>query len=218
MNRRSRKGSGMNPFLRGAVPPKQVMVIGHRGCAGAPENTIAAFRKAAALGADMVEFDVREGLVVSHDATRRRRPALREVLAFLGTTELYINIEIKIPGIARDVVTLVEKLGLTDRVIVSSFLHDQVALAKGFNPGIAGGVLSQDRLVDPGRYVREIVRADIYSPGRGVFQRADGVGTHVWTVNDPDEMRALVAAGVTGIFTDYPARLRKILSTGRRTR
>lgn len=52
-------------------------VIGHRGAAGyAPENTLAGFRKAAALGVALVEFDVRltaDGVpVLSHDSIPRR--------------------------------------------------------------------------------------------------------------------------------------------------
>ncbi len=52
------------------VVPK---IIGHRGAAGrAPENTLAGFRKAKALGAEWVEFDVRltrdSRLAVIHDA------------------------------------------------------------------------------------------------------------------------------------------------------
>src|SRR5262249_10835305 len=52
-------------------------VIGHRGaCAYAPENTLASIRKAAALGARWVEFDVRltrEGdLVLMHDGDVKR--------------------------------------------------------------------------------------------------------------------------------------------------
>ena len=50
---------------------RSFMVIGHRGAAGlAPENTLASFRRAAALGVDAVELDVHlvEGeLVVIHD-------------------------------------------------------------------------------------------------------------------------------------------------------
>ncbi len=54
-----------------------LLVIGHRGAAGhAPENTLAAFRRGLALGADGIECDVhmsRDGeLVVIHDATLER--------------------------------------------------------------------------------------------------------------------------------------------------
>jgi glycerophosphoryl diester phosphodiesterase len=43
-----------------------------------------------------------------------------------------------------------------------------------------------------------------------------GIAVHVWTVNDPARMRALVAAGVGGIVTDELAMLRDVLeSTGR---
>ena len=33
-----------------------------------------------------------------------------------------------------------------------------------------------------------------------------------WTVNDPDAMRTQIAAGVDGIITDYPSRLRSVLA------
>jgi len=53
------------------------LVIAHRGASAvAPENTLPAMRKAAALGADMVEFDVQRTadrtLVVVHDKTFAR--------------------------------------------------------------------------------------------------------------------------------------------------
>jgi glycerophosphoryl diester phosphodiesterase len=34
----------------------------------------------------------------------------------------------------------------------------------------------------------------------------------VWTVNEPDDMRALIELGVDGIITDYPDRLRTVMS------
>lgn len=53
------------------------LIISHRGaCRAAPENTLAAGHRAAALGADIVELDVRESadgiLYVLHDATLER--------------------------------------------------------------------------------------------------------------------------------------------------
>jgi glycerophosphoryl diester phosphodiesterase len=38
-----------------------------------------------------------------------------------------------------------------------------------------------------------------------------GAGIHVWTVNHPDEMRRLLALGVDGLISDYPAIARRIV-------
>lgn len=39
---------------------------------------------------------------------------------------------------------------------------------------------------------------------------ARGLSVYVYTVNDPNEMQALIDAGIDGIFSDYPDRLRAI--------
>jgi glycerophosphoryl diester phosphodiesterase len=56
---------------------KKTMIVAHRGDSGhAPENTLAAFRRAIECGADMIELDIQRTkdnrLVVFHDATLRR--------------------------------------------------------------------------------------------------------------------------------------------------
>lgn len=38
------------------------------------------------------------------------------------------------------------------------------------------------------------------------------MAVHYWTINDPDEMRRLIALGCDGIITDYPARLIDIIA------
>ena len=62
------------PYWKGRFP---VMVVAHRGFSGAaPENTLAAFRKAIEAGSDMIELDVHlseDGkIVVIHDETLER--------------------------------------------------------------------------------------------------------------------------------------------------
>jgi glycerophosphoryl diester phosphodiesterase len=39
-----------------------------------------------------------------------------------------------------------------------------------------------------------------------------GLSVNAWTVNDPGRMRELIALGVDGIITDYPDRLRRVLT------
>ena len=124
-------------------------VIAHRGASrAAPENTVAAFRRAAEMGADMVELDVRRSadgrLVVHHDphladgravvATRiDELPAAVPSLdtALDACVGMAVNIEIKNdpeePGfepdraLSDDVAAAVAARGDTDRVVVSSF-------------------------------------------------------------------------------------------------
>ena len=69
------------------------LIIGHRGASAvAPENTMAAFREAIAVGADGIEFDVRltrDGVpVVIHDSTLRRTAGLNQRVSDLTWQEL----------------------------------------------------------------------------------------------------------------------------------
>jgi glycerophosphoryl diester phosphodiesterase len=69
------------------------LIIGHRGASAvAPENTMAAFREAIAVGADGIEFDVRlasDGVpVVIHDSTLRRTGGMNQRVADLSSQEL----------------------------------------------------------------------------------------------------------------------------------
>lgn len=69
------------------------LIIGHRGASAvAPENTMAAFREAIAVGANGIEFDVRltrDGIpVVIHDSTLQRTGGLPHRVADLTWSEL----------------------------------------------------------------------------------------------------------------------------------
>ena len=69
------------------------LIIGHRGASAvAPENTMAAFREAIAVGADGIEFDVRltgDGVpVVIHDSTLRRTGGVNKRVGDLSWHDL----------------------------------------------------------------------------------------------------------------------------------
>jgi glycerophosphoryl diester phosphodiesterase len=166
-----------------------------------------------------------------------RHPRLREALELARKLGLLVNVEIKTlprlyPGIAGKVVQLIKKLHMERAVIVSSFDHQQLAQVRRRSKSIATAVLVSDRLHQPGRYVRYQLDGDAYNPSccgtcdslglgsvTGHIDRASirsalavGLGVNVWTENEPARMRQLIEAGVTGIFTDYPNRLRDVLA------
>jgi glycerophosphoryl diester phosphodiesterase len=147
-------------------------VIAHRGASAAfPENTVAAFRGAATLGADAVELDVRRtadgAAVVHHDAVvpglgaiagtsaavlRRRAPAvptLEEALA--ACTGMWVDVEVKNspadpdwdPGqaLVAGVVSCLRAGGWAERALLTSFNPATLQRARSLVPEIATGWL-----------------------------------------------------------------------------
>lgn len=147
-------------------PPE---IIAHRGASReCPENTLAAFRRAVALGADGVELDIHRTadgvLVVHHDvllkdertvtpvpiaevtaatvARYRVRgepiPQLAEVLEVLGE-RVTAYCELKGAGTAKPTLEIL-RAGRTP-CAVHAFDHRQVATARRIAPGVPRGVL-----------------------------------------------------------------------------
>lgn len=160
-----------------------------------------------------------------------RLPTLEETLELAAQAEMMVNIELKTlprmyPGLADAVVDLVESMAMAHRVLISSFDHEQLERVRRRTSIIATGVLTGDRLANPGWYL-QLLDADAYHPGMdslgfssvarklessGITHvRAKGLGVNVWTCNDRDEMWQLIAAGVTGLISDYPNRVREVL-------
>lgn len=215
-------------------------VLAHRGASrAAPENTVAAFRAAASLGADGVELDVRRSaqgaLVVHHDPIGDRPlapdvPTLDEALdAVTGV----VNIEVKgLPNepdydpdqaVAVSIARIVASRSMYDRVIVSSFDTDAIDRVRATDARVRTGWLTL-----PGFAVEDVVPLardrgyDAIHPERRALLAHDGVAlvalahdaglaVNTWTVDDPTEMRALADAGVDAIITNVPDRARDAL-------
>ena len=134
--------------------------MAHRGASGyCPDNSIAAFKYAAVLGADMVELDVRKTkdgvLVVHHDATlsykgkkysianlsmaaiRIANPdvcTLDEALECIAQTGMEVMIEFKITGIEAEVLDCVHNYGLQSRANYGSFTLSVIDKIKALEP------------------------------------------------------------------------------------
>jgi glycerophosphoryl diester phosphodiesterase len=216
------------------------LVIAHRGAWGPAtpntpaENTLEAFEAAIALGADMIELDVRRTrdgqLVIFHDArvktvpisslrydelrakgTKARPPLLTDVLT-LTNGRIALNLEVKEPGYVEDTIAQLRPFGL-EHYLLSSFLDDVVREAKALAPELRTGLLVgagfrkalTARL--PAANADCLVLHRRLADATALAKAADaGVPCVVWTVNTPRALdRYLGHPAVEGVITDRPA-------------
>jgi glycerophosphoryl diester phosphodiesterase len=212
------------------------LVFAHRGGSKlGPENTIVAFDRGLAAGADGIELDVhlsRDGVVVVHhddllDRTTRGRglvnartaqelagfdvPTLREVLARYPETPIIVELKEPGPALAEAVVDLVRQARAHERVCLGSFSVAALRAARAMAPEIA---------TSAGRFE---VRVALYrswlaiSPGRvpyQAFQVPETSGT-TRVVSPPFAALAHKAGLAVQVWTvDEPADIRRLLDWG----
>ncbi|MGW2373353.1 MULTISPECIES: glycerophosphodiester phosphodiesterase [Kitasatospora] len=247
----------MHPFLDHPGP----LAFAHRGGElGHPENSLAAFEAAVALGYRYLETDVHataDGVLVAfHDSrldrvtdrggavaelpweeVRRARiggtepvPLLEDLLG--AFPEVRFNVDVKAAPAVGPLVEAIRRTDAWDRVCVGGFSDSRLAavraaagprLATSLGPrevarlrlrSLAGPLLAGGGAPFAG------VCAQVPERHRGVrvvdraFVRAAhrlGLQVHVWTVDDPTRIRALLDLGVDGIMADRIDVLRDVL-------
>lgn len=138
------------------------LVFAHRGgSALAPENTMAAFERAVALGSDGVELDVRASrdgrVVVHHDSTLDRTttlrgplqartaeelarvnvPELRDVLRLCHDRRVIIEIKVNDAAFGRLVVDEVRRANMVERVCIGGFRRGVLKAVRAEEPALA---------------------------------------------------------------------------------
>jgi glycerophosphoryl diester phosphodiesterase len=179
--------------------------------------------------ADMTLAQLRQLDVGSHfdpAFAGERIPTLEEVLESVGSL-LLLNIELKTTslcgnGLERAVIAQIERHGLGDSVLVSSFNPFSLRRVKRIAPHIPVGLLYAPDLPLPLRraWLAPIVTHEARHPRYTMVDtrymaraRRRGYWVHTWTVDDPEEMRRLIGLDVDGIITDLPDILRGVLES-----
>jgi glycerophosphoryl diester phosphodiesterase len=145
-----------------------------------------------------------------------RIPRLADVLAQVRDRVL-LNVEIKsardVGAIETALVDLVAREHATSWVLFSSFHPAAVRNVRAAASWARLGVLCDDDPRRGGLALAAEVGAEALIPGRSWIDaglvdeaHARGLAVWVWTVNEPGEMRRLVALGVDAIFSDWPER------------
>jgi glycerophosphoryl diester phosphodiesterase len=149
---------------------------------------------------------------------------LEEVFDALGR-KTFINLEFKNYGAFGDLLVervceLVQKCGVEDRVLFSSFSVRSLKKARELLSNVPRGLLAFPHLA--GAWARSFAFSfgeyAALHPSVGDVDPAEAQRVHrlkrlinVWTVNQPVDIRHLMNWGVDGIITDDPALALKVL-------
>jgi len=211
--------------------------VSHRGAkAYETENTLESFRKAIELGANAIELDVRisgdSKLIVIHDdnlkkvfgkdvqikestleelkqLTDNRIVTFDEALRFIDRKVEKILVELKETGYERDVLDIIRKEKLEDRVIVVSFHEEALAHVRELDKKIETGLIYTKfkKPIDAALKLNAQYLVPLYR----FVHRRDIAKAHksnlkviVWTVNTIIEVQNFIAKDVDGIATDKP--------------
>jgi glycerophosphoryl diester phosphodiesterase len=158
------------------------------------------------------------------DAAGERVPRLAEVLALLQPTSVGLLLEIKVgpggdryPGIEERVLGLVQAAGLAGRTTVMAFEWATLERLRALSaPVRLTGLLSQrgaERLGGVGSAATRLralgahdlgIERTLLTPEAVRAARDAGLSIGVWTVNEPEDLRRALEAGVDYVTTDQP--------------
>lgn len=154
-------------------------------------------------------------------------PTLKEVLAF-ASGKIALNIEIKTEavsdnpggGVEEKSLELVRKYGMEDHVLFSSFDYRSIAHIKALDPDMPAAILyeksqSAKRLPSEllSRYGADAFNCSYRELNTKRYRdiRKNNIPVFIYTVDKPSQMRKLLKMNVTGIFTNKPDVLWKVL-------
>ena len=138
----------------------------------------------------------------------------------------HVNLEVKAAdaAIAAEVVRRVRRAGAERRMLLAAEDAQVLDLLRALDPGTALGSSLEDVIafysaldsgalasftprghalqIPPSAFGRDLVAPEVIAAAERL-----GLFVHVWTIDEPAEMRRLLERGVHGLMSDHPARL-----------
>lgn len=225
------------------------IIFGHRGASSSyPENTMEAFKQAFIEGALGIEFDVRfsadNEIVIIHDELIDRTSngtgkvnsltlkelrnfdfgfgekilTLKEILLEFGN-KYWLNIEIKEAGLEEQLVQLIYKYKISEKVVVSSFYGEVLNKIKEIRSEIPTAFLYDFPINDLDELTNEI-RIDGIHPGKDQINQKlidqaheRSLSVRSWTIDEIDLALNFASINIDGIITNTPKAIIKALKT-----
>jgi glycerophosphoryl diester phosphodiesterase len=148
-----------------------------------------------------------------------RIPTLEETFELLRPTDLLLFVELKdpwrFPGMEEAVAELIRRYDLVERVQVRSFHHACLHTFFRIAPEIPLSELWFERLPGDDEVTFKVIDAlhRLYTPENIAHIHQRGQLVTAWTVDDLDEARRLMDAGIDSLTSNHPNRLMTLFDT-----
>jgi glycerophosphoryl diester phosphodiesterase len=156
-------------------------------------------------------------------------PTLQEVLETFSEQLFVIEIKQQTPTLVGSLFATIRETGMDRRVLVASEHQQPLDEIRALAPGIPTNCSS----LEVAEFIQSMFTGTAWKaapgaalqipPEHGAIKLVTaasvaaahqlGLEVHVWTVNEENQMRELLAMGVDGIISDYPARLREVVAS-----
>ena len=154
-------------------------------------------------------------------------PLLEDLFKRFPRMRFVIEIKQTLPALEEPLYRLIRKYRLSERVIVASEHTDPLARFRSMNPLVATNFSREEaksfyrmfrlHLASFSKPEGDALQIPESYNGRSVITpefvanvKRKGLTLHIWTVNDPADMRRLIDTGVDGIISDFPDRLLQV--------
>lgn len=142
-------------------------------------------------------------------------PTLEEVLILISPTNLILNIELKTdkvnyPNIEKDVLGLILKYNMKNRVLISSFNGNSLKNFHKLDPSVKTALLCYLPINNVVNFAKFLGNSYLHAPLILVNEslvelcHTNLLGINIYTVNEEDDMLHCLNLNVDGIFTNYP--------------
>ena len=149
-------------------------------------------------------------------------PTAKELIIFAKENNMLLNLELK-NGIVmysyleEKLIDMINTFNYADKVILSSFNHYSIVHCKEISKQIKTGLLYMAGIYHPEVYCKftgaDALHPYFYSINKEIIGDAknQGILVNPFTVNEENSMKDLIEAGVDGLITNYPDKLKKVL-------
>lgn len=157
---------------------------------------------------ELQQFTVKKGNL------QDKIPAFEDFLQHFAFRDITFAIELKNPGCVQRTADLIDRYGIGDKTVITSFRYEELLKMRAYSPKLKTGYLTdkvtEELLKDMKQQgIGEICpKADILTPEKVAYWHSLGFGVRAWGVADESLMKHAYDYGVDGMTVNFPDKLK----------